>query len=323
MDRSDRELFERSVRHACDEHSGVALDAALDQLGWHEALAVDPRAAVSTLFEAQGATNSTSSALDAVFRSTLGVPSDADTVVVLPALGEWQVPASIVDGESSIRSLRGLALSPPSNKVTGVVVAPLGNGEQVVEVNMDDLTLRPVEGIDPTFGLVEVTGQGLPFGTHRELATGDWPGAITLARLALSHQLVGCARAMLDEARVHALERIQFGQPIAKFQAIRHRLADTLVAVEAADAGLGAAWDEGSPEAAALAKALAGRGARTATRHCQQVLAGIGFTTEHDFHRFVRRAFVLDQLLGASRTVTREFGEQLLATRTLPELPPL
>ena len=93
--------------------------------------------------------------------------------------------------------------------------------------------------------------------------------------------------------------------------------------IEAADAALGAAWEERSPQAAATAKALAGRGARTAARHCQQVLAGIGFTTEHDLHRYVRRVLVLDQLLGTDRTLTRELGEELLATRRLPELPPL
>ena len=72
-----------------------------------------------------------------------------------------------------------------------------------------------------------------------------------------------------------------------------------------------------------MAKALAGRGARTATRHCQQVLAGIGFTTEHEFHHYVRRVLVLDERFGASRALTRELGRQLLATRRLPPLPPL
>ena len=171
--------------------------------------------------------------------------------------------------------------------------------------------------MDPGLGLVEVTGDGVPFTTDRDAGTGRmvaraWP----LARLAVGHELVGAARAMLALAREHALERIQFGQPIGRFQAVRHRLADTLVAIEAADAALGSAWEERSPQAAAMAKALAGRGARTAARHCQQVLAGIGFTTEHDLHHYVRRVLVLDQLFGAARTLTRDLGRELLATRT-------
>ena len=145
-----------------------------------------------------------------------------------------------------------------------------------------DLTLREVRGLDPRLGLVEVSGLDIAVTTVSRLEPGDWPHAVALAQLAVGHQLVGASRAVLELARRHALERIQFGQPIADFQAVRHRLADTLVAVEAADALLGSAWDEGSPAAAASAKALAGRSASTARRHGQQVLAGIGFTTEHN-----------------------------------------
>jgi alkylation response protein AidB-like acyl-CoA dehydrogenase len=148
---------------------------------------------------------------------------------------------------------------------------------------------------------------------------------MAVGRLALGHQLVGAGRTMLELARLHALERIQFGRPIASFQAVRHRLAESLVALDAAAALLAAAWDEPEPDPdlAAMAKALAGRSARTVARHCQQVLAGIGFTTEHDFHRFVRRTIVLDQLLGAGTELTRRLGAEVLATGSLPASPPL
>ena len=53
------------------------------------------------------------------------------------------------------------------------------------------------------------------------------------------------------------------------------------------------------------------------------MLAGIGFTTEHALHRYVRRVLVLDQLFGASRTLTSELGAELLATRRLPAFAPL
>ena len=111
--------------------------------------------------------------------------------------------------------------------------------------------------------------------------------------------------------------------PISQFQAVRHRLADSLVAIEAADATLNAAWDVGSDLNAAMAKAVAGRSARTVAKHCQQVLAGIGFTTEHPFHRYLRRVLVLDGLLGDARRLTTELGEELLKTRQLPPTLPL
>ena len=99
---------------------------------------------------------------------------------------------------------------------------------------------------------------------------------------------------------------------------MRHRLAESLVAVEAAAAALDAAWLDGSPLAAALAKAIAGRNGRTVARHAQQVLAGIGFTTEHDLHQHLRRTYALDGLLGDARSLTIELGEQLLAARQVP-----
>ncbi len=118
----------------------------------------------------------------------------------------------------------------------------------------------------------------------------------------------------------HALDRVQFGRPISGFQAVRHRLAETLVAIEMAEAVLEAAWLDGSPVTAAMAKAVAGRQARTTARHCQQVLAGIGFTTEHPLHLYVRRTLVLDGLLGTAPTLTRALGDDLIASRQLPPL---
>jgi alkylation response protein AidB-like acyl-CoA dehydrogenase len=74
---------------------------------------------------------------------------------------------------------------------------------------------------------------------------------------------------------------------------------------------------------AAMAKALAGRAARTVAGHAQQVLAGVGFTTEHPLHRSVRRVLVLDQLLGAGDALTRDLGTETLARRALPAALPL
>jgi alkylation response protein AidB-like acyl-CoA dehydrogenase len=93
--------------------------------------------------------------------------------------------------------------------------------------------------------------------------------------------------------------------------------------LEAADGLLAAAWEDPSPVTAAMAKGLAGRSARTVARHAQQVLAGIGFTTEHPLHRYVRRTIVLDQLLGASSVLTAQLGQNVLERATLPPTFPL
>ena len=93
--------------------------------------------------------------------------------------------------------------------------------------------------------------------------------------------------------------------------------------MEAAGALLDAAWEEPSAVNARMAKAFAGRSARSAARHCQQVLAGIGFTTEHPLHLFFRRTIVLDQLLGAGSALTHELGTDILDSCTLPPAFPL
>jgi hypothetical protein len=320
MDAGDRELFERSVRRATETHSGDSLDHALTELGWHEALSAEPQTAISVLFELQGSMAVTSSAISAVLGSALGSHPPESTGVVLPPLGQWGPPGEIVGDALAVR---GIVTSASVVRPTSGVVTCVGGSERLVEVKTADLTFRPVEGLDPALELVEVTADAMPHSAERGLGPGDWTRAIAFGRLAVGHELVGAARSMLELARRHALDRIQFGQPIATFQAIRHRLADTLVAIEAAEAALASAWEEQSPDAATTGKALAGRGARLAARHCQQVLAGIGFTTEHDFNRYFRRVLVLDQMFGAGRTLTRELGEKALAEQRLPALPPL
>jgi len=150
----------------------------------------------------------------------------------------------------------------------------------------------------------------------RRVADGD---AVPLSRgrIALGWWLAGTSRAMLALARQHAVDRVQFGRPIASFQAIRHRLADTLVAIEGAEATLGAADDDLS---SLLAKAAAGHAALVAARHCQQVLGGIGFTAEHELHRHVKRALILDGLLGSARELTKQAGAELRKRGSAPRL---
>jgi hypothetical protein len=144
--------------------------------------------------------------------------------------------------------------------------------------------------------------------------------ALAAGRQALGWWLVGTSRAMLALARQHALDRVQFGRHIGSFQAIRHRLAETLVAIEGAEATLHAASAEPDELTSLLAKAAAGQAALTTARHCQQVLGGIGFTAEHALHRHVKRSLLLDGLLGSTRELTREAGATVRAKGSAPRL---
>jgi hypothetical protein len=308
MDAAEQELFAGSVRTALERHAGAELAAALADLGWADALDADEASAVSTLFELQGRAGVVSPALDDVIAGALGAGVDA--TVLLPALGTWAPPGVLTDGRVAVR---GLASGSGAGAKSLLVAVDDG---RACPVGPGDLEQHPIGGVDPALGLVSVEGRA----AAGELVDADWPAALAVGRLALAHELLGAARTMLDLAREHALARVQFGRPIAMFQAVRHRLAETLVAIEAADAVAAAAWEERSPTSAALAKAAAGRAARTAARHCQQVLAGIGFTTEHPFEGYVRRVLVLDQLLGSTRALTSDLGRAVIDARALPPL---
>jgi hypothetical protein len=301
LDREERELFAAAVGQAVAQGvDGDDLDAGLDRLGWDDALAEDPEIAVGALFEAQGRACATSGALDRVLAAALGTSRG----VVLPPLGSAAPPGRAAGDRIEVRGLGD----------GSIVVADDGLARPAGE-----LQRRAVAGLDPAAGLVATSGS-IPAGGGTPV---PWAAAVAAGQRALAHELVGVSASMLELAREHALDRIQFGVPIASFQAVRHRLAETLVAIEAARAAVEAAWLEPGPVSASIAKAVAGRSARAAAKHCQQVLAGIGFTAEHPFHLRLRRVRVLDGLLGDARSLTRALGEQVLATGQLPPLLPL
>jgi len=326
MDDSERALFTASVEDAVRRTSPASLDRALDELGWRDALAADRASAVSVLFECQGHANATSTALDDLLLAALGLDEPAGTAVVLPGVGTWDPPGDVRGRRMWVH---GLGTARLAEATSAVVVATTGAGSIALRIDTARCHRRPLRGLDETLGLVAVdadlVGTELPAPPAQRAAgrDGSWPTALGIGQLALAHELVGASTAMIELARAHALERVQFGRPVAAFQAVRHRLADTYVAVEAARALLDAAWEQSTPHAAAMAKAMAGQAARTAARHCQQVLGGMGFTTEHPLHRYVRRVLVLDELLGSSRALIRSLGRQLVDSRQLPPLLPL
>ncbi len=298
MDQDERDLFAGSLRAALQRHAGLALDGELLRVGWYEALRADPRTALGVLFELQGLLNATSP-LDPVLSSAL-FPEDPRQAIVIPAFGSRNVPGEQRDG---VVVVHGLGSRWMVEAAQAVVAVRSDAGVQLVTVPIGELEQRPVQGLDPALGLVEVNGTVETATPAGPLGTDAWSRALSRARLALSHELIGASRAMLQLARDHATERIQFGRPIGSFQAVRHRLADGLVAIEAAASSVEAAWEEESGLGATVAKAVAGRSASVVARHAQQVLAGIGFTAEHPLHRFVKRTLALDQLLGSSASL--------------------
>jgi alkylation response protein AidB-like acyl-CoA dehydrogenase len=140
-------------------------------------------------------------------------------------------------------------------------------------------------GIDPEAGWAIV-----------ETASPLTPRQTALARRAVAHELIGVAVAMLETAVAHVIARQQFGVPIGSFQAVQHRLADVLVAIESTRAVLRIAWVDDDPWTCWAGRRAAGEAFEIAVANCGQVLGALGFTWEHPHHRYVRRGLLLSSL---------------------------
>jgi alkylation response protein AidB-like acyl-CoA dehydrogenase len=180
---------------------------------------------------------------------------------------------------------------------SAVLVLADGDGAKLVETGA--ASLERLDLIDSTRAYFVVTADG------GEPLPGDIAPAVDAGMVALSAELVGVAQRALDIANDYAKEREQFGRPIGSYQAVSHRLADMLWAVEEARSlTYYAAWcaeaePESLPLAASMAKARASDAACQVTHDAIQTLGGIGFTWEHDIHFFLKRARVSAQLMGA------------------------
>jgi butyryl-CoA dehydrogenase len=114
-------------------------------------------------------------------------------------------------------------------------------------------------------------------------------------RNGIAAQAVGIAQGALDAALAYAKERVQFGQPIAKLQAIQFKLADMATKIEAARLlTYQAAWleSQGLPygKASAMAKMFAADVAMEVTTEAVQVFGGYGYTREYPVERMMRDA---------------------------------
>jgi alkylation response protein AidB-like acyl-CoA dehydrogenase len=177
----------------------------------------------------------------------------------------------------------------------------------------ETLHVEPLAALDGTrtIGSLVIGGDGLviPPGDQVWASDDEVTGlALTLA----AAESAGIARWCLQTASDYAKVRVQFGRPIGQFQAVKHALADMLVAVEQCAAvawDAAAVWseehDEHRPEneqarSDALSARIAGAIGLDAAAHCAkqciQILGGIGFTWEHDAHLYLKRAMANLQL---------------------------
>jgi alkylation response protein AidB-like acyl-CoA dehydrogenase len=231
-------------------------------------------------------------------RALYSGPYFATVGLALPALGEEQLARVAAGEERWSAEIDGLV--PDLASVDWVVTdggAARAEGE----------TLATVDETRPLGRLAN--GDRAPL-------TGTLDRSRTLAALAC--EAVGIAQKALDLGVEHANNRQQFGKPIGVYQAVSHKLADTYVETELARSlAYWAAWcvaekDEQAPVAAAAAKAYAAEAAVAACERAIQVHGGIGFTWEHDLHRYYKRAQWIEAFWGFPAALRAEVAASLL-----------
>ncbi len=126
------------------------------------------------------------------------------------------------------------------------------------------------------------------------------------SRAGIAASAVGIAQAAFDDARRYALERKQFGQPIANFQAIQFMLADMAIKIETARLAVWKAawlWDTGKPssKASSIAKAYATDIAMQVTTDAVQIFGGYGYTREFMVEKYMRDAKLMQIYEGTNQ----------------------
>jgi alkylation response protein AidB-like acyl-CoA dehydrogenase len=125
-------------------------------------------------------------------------------------------------------------------------------------------------------------------------------------RVALGTAALGLAQSALDAGRSFAVERRQFGVPIAAKQAIGDYFAETVVEIESLRHTIEyAAWlieqKKSFSTEASIVSVLAARTARNATNRMLQVHGGYGFSAEYSITRLYRDARALDIMAGTAQ----------------------
>lgn len=311
-DAVDHEEFLAASRAAV---AGSIGSDALDALGWWDLLGMldDPEARVAAyaLLRAHGRELGDSVALGALAAAPYltGVPgAGADTRAVMA------FTRRAADG-----TVAGTLLGAPTGDP---VLVDAGGDAQPVLVDAAAVELTPVTipGRLTIHAVTVPAGAGAAVVPVGGVAAARARSAF-LARVAAAYEILGAAEGAFALALDHANGRVQFGQPIGTFQAVRHLLAWAVTDTRAIEsvADLARDLDAGAPSRFdEIVKALAGRNGRRACERSLQVLGAIGFTAELDHHHFHSRVLTLDAVAGTSAELATALGAWVRSARPDP-----
>ena len=249
-----------------------------------------------------------------------------DAAVVLNELGKGLVPSPLLG--STLAELALLAADEPD----GEALASLAEGTAIGAVVFDrdyvingdiadvviaadggkldrwtEFSAESVTPMDPTRRLARLAPQ-------HTASLGADPGLADAAAILLAAEQVGAATRCLELTVDYTKERQQFGRAIGSFQALKHRMADLYVAVQAAQAVVNDAADAPSATSAALARVAASEAFSTVAAEGIQLHGGIAITWEHDMQLYFKRAHGSSQLLGPPRDHLRRLESEVFSS---------
>jgi len=249
--------------------------------------------------------------------------ASGDLVATLAITGEDGAPegaslAATGGGDGWV--LRGAAAFVLDGHVAGLMLVPArADGELslfAVDAGASGMRRTPLDTMDQTRKLASLWFDDTP----ARLVGSSGDGSRVLSRVldraavALAAEQIGGASRCLEMAVEYAKARVQFDRPIGSFQAVKHKCADMLVAVESARSALfqairQATTDDASlPVSASIAKTLCSEAYLHVATENIHVHGGIGFTWEHPAHLYFRRAKSGEMLLGTPTYHRRRFA---------------
>jgi alkylation response protein AidB-like acyl-CoA dehydrogenase len=222
--------------------------------------------------------------------AVFGMPTAA-----LPAVSEWLRAATA--GEVVVSASGDAALVPYGAEAD--VFCIVGNGVVRAVARGDVVTVEPRTSVDGSRRFAEVTWS-------RATVLPGVDGDLLRSRgaAATAAYLCGLAAHLIEATADYVKERHQFGAPVGSFQAVKHHLANALIALEhARPAVYCAAWSiaTGQPTVgrdASFAKVYSNEAAATAARVALQCHGAIGYTFEHDLHLWLKRVWSLQRAWG-------------------------
>lgn len=260
----------------------------------------------------------------------LGTPAQRQEI--LPAVIDGKLRLALASGEGTHVAAKpsgsGYVLSGEAKAVLGAPMAdrllvaarlPAGTeGVFIVPVNARGLVIRPFRTIDGlraadlAFGDVSIANAALLAG--QDDASAALARVLERAIVAASADAVGAMAAMVDATVEYAKQRVQFGQPIARFQVIQHRLVYMKIREEEARASCrlatlsldGAAAHRA--RAVSGAKAKVGHAGRTVAQEAIQLHGAIGTTNELSIGAYAKRLLAYEARFGTTRAHLRRYA---------------